>query len=77
MEARQARAEGTTLLRVHVATDGRIDDVQVERSAGHAALDRAAASAVRRWRFEPARDATGPVAVWVVIPVNFRLTGDF
>jgi protein TonB len=75
--ARQARAEGTTLLRVHISTDGNIDDVQVQRSAGHAALDRAAAEAVRKWRFEPARNGSGAVAVWVVVPVWFRLKEDF
>jgi periplasmic protein TonB len=76
-EARRAQAEGTTLLRVHVADDGRIDDVQVDTSAGHAALDRAAAEAVRKWRFEPARNGSVPVAVWVVIPVRFRLEREF
>jgi periplasmic protein TonB len=76
-EARLAKAEGTTLLRVHVAADGSIDDVQVERSAGHSALDRAAAEAVRQWRFEPARSGSVAVAVWVLIPVQFRLEGDF
>ena len=74
--ARQAGVEGTTWLRVHIATDGRIDDVQVQRSAGHAALDRAAAEAVRKWRFEPARNGSVAVAVWVVVPVEFRLTKD-
>jgi periplasmic protein TonB len=71
--ARQARAEGTTLLRVHIRADGTIDDVQVSRSAGHAALDEAAAAAVTRWRFEPARSGSEAVAVWVLIPFEFRL----
>ena len=71
-EARRANAEGTTLLRVHVGADGTIDDVLVQRSAGHDALDRAAAEAVRKWRFEPARNAAGAVAVWVVVPVDFH-----
>jgi len=75
--ARLARAEGTTLLRVHISTDGSIDDVQVQRSAGHAALDRAAAEAVRKWRFEPTRNGSVAVAVWVVVPVEFRLKEDF
>jgi protein TonB len=74
--ARQARAEGTTLLRVHIRADGTIDDVQVSRSAGHAALDEAAAAAVTRWRFEPARSGSEAVAVWVLIPVEFRLQNE-
>jgi protein TonB len=75
--ARKARVEGTTLLRVLVSAEGRIDDVQVQRSAGHAALDEAAANAVRRWRFEPAHSGPTAVAMWVVIPVEFRLEGGF
>jgi periplasmic protein TonB len=76
-EARRAGAEGTTLLRVHVAADGRIDQLHVERSAGHAALDRAAAETISKWQFEPARSGTTAVAVWVLIPVDFRLEQDF
>ena len=51
--ARRLGVEGTTLLRVYVAADGRVTDVQVDQSAGHPDLDRAAAEAVRRWKFEP------------------------
>ena len=75
--ARRAGAEGTTLLKVYVLDDGRIGEVQVERSAGHVALDEAATAAVRKWHFEPARSGGDAVAVWVLIPVNFRLRGGF
>ena len=75
-EARRAKAQGTTLLRVHVTSGGSVDQVEVERSAGHASLDQSAAQTVSRWRFEPASNAAGPVAVWVVIPVNFTLRNE-
>jgi protein TonB len=71
---RRLGIQGTTLLRVHVLADGRIGDVLVERSAGHSDLDRAAMDAVRRWRFEPARRGDDAVAMWVLLPVEFRLT---
>jgi protein TonB len=71
--ARRLGAQGTTLLRVHVAADGRVSEVRVESSAGHPDLDRAASEAVARWRFEPARRGTEPVAMWVRLPVEFRL----
>ena len=71
---RRLGIQGTTLLRVHVLADGKIGDVLVDRSAGHPDLDRAAAEAVRRWRFEPARRGADPVAMWVLLPVEFRLT---
>ena len=71
--ARRQGAQGTTVLRVFVAVDGRVTEVSVERTAGHAELDEAAAEAVRRWRFEPARSGDTPVAMWVLLPVEFRL----
>jgi len=71
--ARRLGVQGTTLLRVHVLDDGRVGDVDVEQSAGHPDLDSAATDAVRRWRFEPARRGTQPVAMWVRLPVEFRL----
>jgi protein TonB len=71
--ARRAGVQGTTLLRIHIETDGRVSDVSVARSAGHQALDEAAADAVRRWRFEPALNAAGPVSMWAVVPVEFRI----
>lgn len=71
--ARRAGAEGTTLLKVYVQTNGNIGEVRVERSAGHAALDQAAADAVSKWHFQPARSGSEPVATWVLIPVEFRI----
>ena len=71
--ARRLGIQGTTTLRVYVAADGRVADVRVEESAGHADLDHAAADAVRRWRFEPARRGKDPVGMWVLLPVEFRL----
>ena len=45
----------------------------VKESAGHPDLDRAAADAVRRWRFEPARRGTQAVAEEVELPFRWRL----
>ncbi len=70
---RRLGIQGTTMLRVHVLADGRIGDVLVEHSAGHPDLDQAAMEAVRRWRFEPARRGADAVAMWVLLPVEFRL----
>jgi periplasmic protein TonB len=72
--ARRAGIQGTTLLRIHIEVDGRVGDVTVARSAGHQALDEAAAEAVRRWRFEPALSSAGPVSMWAVVPVEFRIS---
>lgn len=71
--ARQLGVEGTALLSVFVDAAGRVGEVIVKQSAGHPDLDRAAAEAVRRWRFEPARRGAEAVAMWVELPVEFRL----
>ncbi len=71
--ARRLGIQGTTLLSVFVAVDGRVADVVVKQSAGHPDLDQAAADAVKRWRFEPARRGSEAVAMWVLLPVEFRL----
>jgi periplasmic protein TonB len=71
--ARRAGMQGTTLLGVFVGSDGRVGDVVVRESAGHPDLDAAAVDAVKRWRFEPARRGTEPVAMWVLLPVQFTL----
>ena len=70
---RRLGIQGTTLLRVHVLADGRIGDVLVEKSAGHPELDDAATDAVKRWRFDPARRGSDAVAMWVLLPVEFKL----
>jgi protein TonB len=71
--ARREGIEGTVLLKTRVTERGLVETVQVERSAGHPDLDQAAVEAVRRWRFEPARRSGEPVAVWVRIPVQYKL----
>jgi TonB family protein len=71
--ARKEGVQGTTELKVLVRADGSVGQVLVAKSAGHLDLDRAAVDAVRTWRFAPARREREAVAVWVVVPVEFRL----
>lgn len=61
------------MLRVRVLENGRVGQVIVEQSAGFRDLDAAAAEAVKKWLFEPARRGKAPVAVWVLLPVKFEL----
>jgi periplasmic protein TonB len=71
--SQRRREEGTVLLRVAVAADGRPVSWSVEQSSGHERLDAAALAAVEGWRFEPARRGTRPVAASVIVPMEFRL----
>lgn len=71
--ARRKRQEGVVWLMVEVGEQGETRAVAVERSSSHAALDEAAVTAVRGWKFAPARQGERPVAARVEVPVRFRL----
>jgi protein TonB len=71
--ARKQGLEGKVLLRVTVAPDGRISSVTVVESSGHKILDNAARDGVARWRFAPARRASGAIASVIDVPIEFKL----
>lgn len=70
----ERRWEGTVLLRLGVTAEGRVGEVEVVESSGHAVLDGEAARAVRAWRFVPAVRDGRPVASFVRLPVRFDLS---
>jgi protein TonB len=71
--ARREAREGRVLLRVLVDDQGHSKQVEINSSSGNDALDRAAAEAIRHWRFHPARYGDKPVESWLRIPIEFRL----
>jgi protein TonB len=54
VEARSEGIEGRLVLKITVAADGSVRDVEVVQSA-HPMLDASAVAAVKTWRFEPAK----------------------
>jgi TonB family protein len=72
--ARRHGREGRVLLRVLVDEQGRAKQVEINDSSGSEALDRAAAEAIQRWRFYPARLADKPIETWLRVPIEFRLS---
>jgi len=71
--AKQMRMEGTVMLKVLVSRDGNARSVEIAHSSGYEMLDRAAAAAVKDWRFIPARRGDTPIDEWVQIPIAFHL----
>jgi len=71
--ARREGREGSVLLRVLVDDQGRSKRVDINSSSGSHALDRAAAEAIKQWRFHPARLGDKPVESWLRVPIEFRL----
>jgi len=71
--AREAGVEGTVLVRVLVGEDGFVKDMFVIQSIPM--LDESAADAAWTAVFKPALQKDRPVAVWMVIPLEFSLRG--
>ncbi len=69
--AREAQISGKVVLHVLVGKDGRVHDVKVIRSV--TGLNEAAMDAIKKWVFKPALSNNKPVAVWVEVPMDFRL----
>jgi len=73
VEALRNGESGTVLLRVTVGPDGVPNAIALAKSSRSRTLDRAAMSAVRRWRFHPAMSNGQPVSATVQIPVSYNL----
>lgn len=65
--------EGTVLVRALIDTDGAPAELEIWKTSGFAMLDNAALTAVRRWRFQPARSGARIIRSWVQVPVHFKL----
>ncbi len=73
-EARRAKYSGEVLLSLIVGSDGLPRDIKVLTPLGDG-LDEKAVDAVMKWKFEPGTKDGKPVAVQLMIEVNFRLYG--
>ena len=71
--AREAGVEGTVLVRVLVGDDGFVKDMLIIQSVPM--LDDSAVEAAWTAVFKPALQKDRPVAVWMVIPIEFNLHG--
>lgn len=73
LAARRRGDQGTVLIRVLVSADGLAARVDLEKTSGHPSLDEAALSAVKSWRFVPARQGGQAIESPYVVPVVFKL----
>lgn len=65
--------QGTVVLRLEITAAGDVAHLMIAESSRHAVLDAAAASAVKRWRFRPARRDRQGVSSSVLLPIVFEL----
>ncbi len=71
--ARDANVEGTVRVLALIGRDGRVMKAEVAPQGSVPMLDEPALAAVRQFVFTPALVSGHPVAVWVSVPVVFRL----
>jgi protein TonB len=72
-EAKEKGYEGEVVLRVEVLANGRVGQIEIKKSSSHELLDRSALTAVKQWRFTPAKKGDVAISLWVNIPVKFQL----
>ena len=72
-QARLAGWEGTVVVRMLIAVEGRPAEISVIASSGHKLLDDSAVDAAKRWRFVPASEGGRPTAMVHEVRIRFRL----
>jgi periplasmic protein TonB len=72
-QSKRLGEEGKVVLVVQVSADGAPLSVSLKNSSGWPRLDQAALTAVRNWRFAPARIGDKAVVASVLIPLSFSL----
>jgi TonB family protein len=72
-EAKEKGYEGEVVLRVEVLVNGRVGQIEIKKSSSYELLDRSAVTAVKQWRFIPAKKGDVAIPLWVNIPVKFQL----
>lgn len=69
---RDAGIGGTARIYFFIDKEGAVDQVRLDESSGHEALDTAALNVAGAFRFSPALNDGGPVPVWVSFPITFQ-----
>lgn len=70
---REAGVGGTVRVYFFINEKGVAEQVRLDESSGHEALDEAALNVAGVYAFEPARNDEKPVPVWVSFPITFQV----
>ena len=67
------RIQATVVLRLKIAADGTVAEATVHRTSGYAAMDQAALTGVKSWKFKPAMKNGKSVETVVRKPFTFEI----
>jgi protein TonB len=71
--SRRVGEEGRVLFKVLVNANGDPETVEIASSSGSERLDNAALTAVKQWRFVPAKRNNEAISAYVTVPISFKL----
>ncbi len=71
--AQEAGIEGTVIVQAFINAKGIVEETIILKGVPNTGLNEAAAEAIMRTRFKPAKQRDRPVGVWISIPVHFTL----
>ena len=71
--AQEAGIEGTVIVQAFINDKGIVEETIILKGVPNTGLDEAAAEAIKKTRFKPAKQRDRPVGVWISIPVHFTL----
>lgn len=71
--AQEAGIEGTVIVQAFINAKGIVEETIILKGVPNTGLDEAAAEAIKKTRFKPAKQRDRPVGVWISIPVHFTL----
>ena len=70
--ARKAGTQGRVLVAVQISETGKVLQTKIKESVDPK-CDKAAMKAIYSVEWEPAKQDNNPVAVWIAVPVDFKL----
>ncbi len=72
-QALGSRAEGRVVVRAEILADGQVGQTWIKQTSSAQVLDQAALETVRAWRFIPGQRHGLAVAMWLDVPIEYKL----
>lgn len=66
------RIRGEVVLKLHIDSSGAVASADVVRSSGYPQMDKSALDAVKKWKFQPARQFGMPIAIDILKRFRFE-----
>ncbi len=73
--ARRQRLSGKVVIKFLVDPHGRVKRASVLQAAPQGVFESCVLDAVAKWRFKPGLYQGHPVATWVILPIQFKVSG--